>query len=417
MRLQYPFQKKWPVSVSVGIFCGVFLVIACPEAQGETLHEAIEAAWHTDPAHTAYTVDATAARRNASAARSWFPGGPIVGGQYYDDHFIGSKVGYTTYQGSISVPLWLPGQGTATEHAAQADEKVAVWQIKVQRLAVATRVIELARDAAVTQARIRNLTDVRDALAHTVTDVQKACTAGEVSQADCDMAVAEQEGVEGALAEMQQALENIRADLEALTGRDDVPDMAGIDGRLLAQRNIRLDITQDPRLQLADAVLKKAQASYNVARHSYMPNPQVGVMLSRQEQYQSPWDTQIGVQFQVPLPSEAVNVPRMMQETQAVSRAERDTILARRKIKAEYQQLSSQLQSSAEIVRHARMEQSHAGQRAAHLAEAWKVGEIPVVEYLRARRMALEAADRLAQADVTMRATIARMILMAGHAP
>ncbi|NHN88767.1 TolC family protein [Acetobacter conturbans] len=375
------------------------------------------AAWSIDPSRKSISTDATAAHKRASAARSWFPDGPILNGLYMDDHFIGSKVGYTTYQGEISVPLWLPGQGTATEDAALADEKVATHQMKVQRLATGVHVLELASEGAVLSARIANQEKVSDVLGRTMRDVEKALRAGEVSDTDYEATVTEKEDVDGMLAEARQHLENVRADLESLTGDDALPDLSGIDGRLLSRFDAQLNPERDPRIELADSVLKQARASYAVARHSYMPNPQVGVILSRQEQYDSPWDTQVGVQFQMPLPSEARNVPLVMKEVQAIGRAERDDTQAHRRIKAEYRQLRNQLTTATQILQHARELHIHSDRRANDLASAWQVGEIPVIEYLRARRTALTAAERYAQADIVMRAAIARMMLMSGNIP
>lgn len=398
---------------------GIWLLasVSASVARAESLHDAIRSAWSIDPARRSLGTDALAARKRASAARSWFPDGPVVSGLYMDDHFIGSKVGYSTYQGQISVPLWLPGQGTATEKSALADQNVASFQIKVQHLETAVRVLDLSSEGAVLKTRIANLEKVSTVLDRTMDDVEKALRAGEVSSTDYDASVAEKEDVDGTLSETQQRLENIRADLEALTGTDTLPDLNGLDGHLLVRVRTALDPAQDPRLQLADAVLSQAKASYAVARHSYMPNPQIGVILSRQEQYQSPWDTQVGVEFQVPLPSEARNVPMVMKEVQAIGRAERDVAQANRTVRSEYRQLRNQLESAARILQHAQELHIHSDRRAADLEQAWRVGEIPVIEYLRARRTALAAAERYTQADVVMHAAIARMLLMSGNVP
>ena len=395
----------------------IVLLGSCFPAHAETLHDAIQMAWSIDPSRKSIATDAMAAHKRASAARSWFPDGPTVSGLYMDDHFIGSKVGYTTYQGQVSVPLWLPGQGSATEEAALADQDVATYQSKVQHLVTAVRVLDLASEGAILSARIANLEKVSDVLGRTMNDVQRAFHAGEVSATDYEATVTEKEDVDGTLAATQQRLEDVRAELESVTGLDTLPDLTAIDGRLLARISTKLDPTHDPRVQLAEAVLVQAKSSYSVARHSYMPNPQIGVILSRQEQYQSPWDTQIGVEFQVPLPSEARNVPMVMKEVQAVGRAERDVTQAHRRIRSEYRQLRNQLDTATQILHHARELQEHSDRRAANLAEAWQVGEIPVIEYLRARRTALSAAERYAQADIVMHASIARMMLMSGNVP
>lgn len=319
--------------------------------------------------------------------------------------------------GGVNVPLWLPGQRDATQRAAKEDEKVALWQIKVQRLTLAVNVIDLVRIAEIAQERIQNLTEVRDVLVHASVDIKKACDAGEVPRADYNMAISEQESIEEELSDTEQTLDNTLIELEVLTGRRDVPNMANVDGRMLARWGMQLDINKDPRFQLVDAMLNKAKAAYNLARHSYIPNPEVGIMVQRMIQWETPSDTQTGVQFNIPLPNKAVFVPQMMQATQAVSQAEREVVLAQRKIRVEYEQLGNELRKSVEMARHARVSQYHAKQRAVYLAQAWKVGEIPVIEYIRARRAELDATDKFIQADITMRAAIARMVLMTGHIP
>lgn len=145
--------RAWACSISPGgsLLRSALLVMGAlamaPPCLAESFHEAIQSAWDRDPANRSFSIDAKASARNARAAQSWFPDGPIIAGQYLDDHFIGSNVGYTTYQGSISVPLWLPGQGTATMRTALADEAVAKARIKVQHLLSAVRVLDLASNA------------------------------------------------------------------------------------------------------------------------------------------------------------------------------------------------------------------------------------------------------------------------------
>ncbi|MBO5995641.1 MAG: TolC family protein [Acetobacter sp.] len=407
------------VFLVVAFACTIYLnlIVFSSHVSAMTLHEAIEDAWKRDPVHISYEVNAEAQHQNALAARSWFPGGPQLFGQYWDDHFIGSKVGFTTYMGGVNFPLWLPGQRGATQRAAQESEKVALWQIKVQRLTLAVNIIDLTRAAEIAQDRVENLEKVRDILARSVVDIKKACDSGEEPRADYNMTVSEQENVQEALSDAQQTLENTRIELESLTGHRDVPNMDNVDGRTLARWGMQLDINKDPRFQLVTAILNKAKAAYNLARHSYVPNPEVGLMVARLIQWETPSDTQTGVQFQIDLPNKAVFVPQMMQATQAVSDAEREVVLAQRKIRVEYEQLANELKRTIEMAQHARMSQHHAAQRAMYLEEAWKVGEMPVIEYVRARRMELEATDKFIEADVTMRAAIARMVLMTGHVP
>ncbi|NIE80005.1 TolC family protein [Asaia sp. As-1742] len=388
-----------------------------PGARAESFHEAIQLAWDRDPANQSFSVDATASHKNARAAQSWFPDGPIVAGQYLDDHFIGTNLGYTTYQGSISVPLWLPGQGTATVRNALADEAVAKARIKVQHLLSAVRILDLASAATLLEKKIGNLRATSDLLERVVQSSHQGLRAGEIAAADFDAVVGEKGDFDAQIAQSEQALENNRAELEALTGTDEIPDILSLDGRILGTQNLTLDPTRDPRIEMAAAVSRSAKAAYSLARHSYMPNPQLGVQVVKQGQYGSPWDTQVGVQFSMALPSEARNTPMVMKEVKAMGAAERDAILAQRKVKTEYRQTRASLSSALAMLRNASSARQALDARAHDLEHAWSVGETPVIEYLRARRAALEAGQRNAEADVIWHAAMIRMSLMAGNYP
>ncbi len=400
---------------------GTLLVIGAfamaPPCFAESFHEAIQSAWDRDPANQSFAIDAKASAKNARAAQSWFPDGPIVAGQYLDDHFIGSNLGYTTYQGSISVPLWLPGQGTATMRTALADEAVAKARIKVQHLLSAVRVLDLASSATLLKKKIGNLRATSALLERVVQSSHQGLRAGEIAAADFDAVIGEQGDVEAQIAQSEQALESARAELDALTGTDDIPDILALDGRILGTQTLTLDPSQDPRIEMAQAVTKSAKASYTLARHSYMPAPQVGVQVVKQGQFGSPWDTQVGVQFSMALPSEARNTPMIMKEVKAMGAAERDAVLAQRQVTTEYRRTRASLGSALSMMRHTNSARQALDARAQDLEHAWSVGETPVIEYLRARRAALDAGQRSAEADVIWHAAMIRMSLMAGRYP
>ncbi|WP_242011514.1 TolC family protein [Acetobacter fallax] len=387
------------------------------KASAETLHEALIRAWTADPETHSAAVDAQAAHKTARAVDSWFPAGPLLAGEYLDDHFIGSKVGYTTYQGSVSVPLWLPGQGSATVRSAEADEAVATARGKVRKLLTGVQLLDLISSATILQKELANLEMTGILLDHVTRTSRRALQAGEIGGADHDAVVAEREDLESQIADRRQALDNTRAQIEVMTGTDAVPDLMTLDGRVLTARTVALDPRNDPRIEMAEAQSRSAKATYDVAKHSYMPNPEIGVQVMRQEQYGSPWDTQVGVQFQVGLPSEAQNAPKLMNGVKAIGAADRDAELARRNVRVEYRRIRSQLTSALDILHHSQITQKALDDRATQLERAWQVGEMPVIEYLRARRAALDARQRSAQADVIWHAAIVRVMLMAGQTP
>ncbi|MBF0860337.1 TolC family protein [Gluconobacter sp. LMG 31484] len=407
---------KMPLSIYYLSFS--LLLLSClSQAGAETLHDAIHLAWQADPRLSSFHTDAFAARKEAKAARAWFPDSPTITGEYLDDHFIGSKVGYTTYQGGINFPLWLPGQSRAIANEALGNQEVADANTQVEKLVTAVRIVTLTSEATLQQETIRNLRHADSLLGNIAHVTEVAYQNGELSGSDNEAIVAEKETLEGRISDAVQSLDGIKADLEALTGHEDIPDLLSLSGHILDGRNMALNVERDPRVRLAEAIRSVSKSSYEVARHSKIPNPRLGVMVSRQEQYQSPWDTQVGVQIQIPLPSAARNTPMEMKAVRAMAAADRDAILARRKVQTEYRQVHTRFRSSLTILQHSEATNIALQKRANDLENAWKVGEVPVIEYLRARRSALEAQQRASQANVVWHTAMIRMMLLTGETP
>lgn len=120
--------------------------ISKAKGQNLTFSQGAEAAWTIDPGRTEMNTNFRSASARAEAAGSWFAGGPAVSGQYFDDHAIGSNEGYTTYEGSVSVPLWLPGQGSATVKTARTtaysaqqmrNQAEIAWHVAIIRTLIA----------------------------------------------------------------------------------------------------------------------------------------------------------------------------------------------------------------------------------------------------------------------------------------
>ncbi|RFD20079.1 TolC family protein, partial [Komagataeibacter melaceti] len=118
------------VAMACALACATFARAQAPQS-GLSFHDAVGMAWAIDPVRTELQVGHHSARARASAAGSWFAGGPTLSGEYMDDHMLGSNEGYTTYQGGVSVPLWLPGQGSATQQVASAEAASLDEQLNV----------------------------------------------------------------------------------------------------------------------------------------------------------------------------------------------------------------------------------------------------------------------------------------------
>lgn len=406
---------------SLGVAAFVWGGVMARPAMAVSLHQAIRDAWAQDPLRQSLMVDRQAADNNADAARSWFPGGPILSGQYYDDHALGSNQGYTTYQTGVAVPLWLPGQRSATIRQEQAGGGVATAHLAMERMVMAVRVLRAALGGATARLNVQSLQDERRALVEIESSARHLMDAGEISSSDHAAVASDLEAVEGRLTEARERLADERAGLEELTGQSDIPELDEVDGHALAAvrggATVEQAVDHDPRLRFAHAQVVAARASDDLARRSFMPNPEVGVDAIHEKQYGSPWNTRVGVQLTVPLPSEARNVPMRMKAVREIAAAEREERQTRRAVRADYSRALARLAASLDILRHASGRDRVLARRIEDLRKGWVTGETPVIEYLRARQAGLEARLQQQTASVEWRGAIAQMMIMAGETP
>lgn len=385
-----------------------------------SFHEAVSAAWAIDPTRSELTTNRQSADARADAAKSWFPGGPVVSAQYYDDHLIGSNIGYTTYQGTVSVPLWLPGQGTATRRVAQAESASIQEKLNVAHMAVAVRVLEAASALVIAQRRLAVALSLVQAMQRVGNAVGRAQRMGESTAADQQAAAAELAAArtEAGLAREQVATAD--AALTVLLGRPGLPDILSYDAGFLSRT--RLDMPQvvednDPRVRAAHRDVAAAQEAVRLARASFMPNPEIGVGAIHEGQYGSPWDSRVGVQISVPLPSEARNVPMMADARNRLAAAGSQETQARRMVRVELAQVRARLDAARTTLESARMSAAALNRRADEMERSWQVGETTLIEALRARLGAYNAILALNSAEIGWHAAILRAAIATGATP
>ncbi|EHH68882.1 TolC family protein [Gluconobacter morbifer] len=429
MESRFFFQKKtsrWTVLrvlTGLAMFCQA--VDAHAAAGGEltaplTVHDAIAAAWENDPVRTELKTNRDSAEARSKAAQSWFAGGPTLEAQYYDDRISGEPHGYVTWQGGVSVPLWLPGQGTATENVARAEAQTAVMKLDVERMAVAVRVVDASGAAIMALRRETAAAATVAALTRIRSDVGRAERAGEVAAAD-------RQAVEAQLAQAQterdmarEEIETTKSALRILTGLPGIPDITQADNRWLIRTrasDARWVEDIDPRVRATHQASLAAQDQMKLARKSYMPNPEVGIEAIDQGQYQSPWDTQVGVNVRIPLPSEVTNTPIVSAAKDRMAAATRQEIEARRAVRNEMAQVRARLVAATGALTNSRIEASSMLRRADEMERSWHVGETPLIEALRARMDAYRALLDLNRAEIAWHGAIIRMGIATGTIP
>ncbi|MCP1230878.1 TolC family protein [Acetobacter indonesiensis] len=381
---------------------------------------ALALAWRMDPARNELGVNQKAAKSRAKAARSWFAGGPTVSGNYFDDHFIGSNEGYTTYQGEVSVPLWLPGQGSATQSVAQAEADTAEKQAGVAHMSVAVRLLDATAAALLAQRRVETTSAFYRAASRISADVTHATRLGEMTLADQQMADATRDTARSDCAMAQEEAQTAAAALEALLGAPSIPDITAFtatESAAMRLANSAAIEENDPRVQAARKETEAARAAMQLARRSFMPNPELGVGAIHEKQYGSPWDNRVGVTLSMPLPSSVHNAPLMAAARNRVAAADRQDILARRMVRQEIAQARARLQSSMTTLQSARNAATDLEKRATLLERSWKLQETPLDDAIRARQAAYTAALTRDRAEIVWHAAIVRALIATGDLP
>ena len=387
---------------------------------GPSFHEAVSMAWAIDPVRTELQVGHHSARARASAAGSWFAGGPTLSGEYMDDHMLGSNEGYTTYQGGVSVPLWLPGQGSATQQVASAEAASLDEQLNVEHMALSIRVLDAGAAALIARTRVDVAHVLYDATARMATSATRAVHGGELASADGQMAQAAMENARNELAMAQEEVENAVASLEALLGRPVVPDLARygegdvMHARFIAPRDME---DNDPRIKVAHRNVEAAEANMKLARRSFMPNPEIGVDAIHEKQYGSPWDDRVGLNFSIPLPSEVRNTPIMSEARNRLATATSQETQARRMVHLEMMRVRERLIAATTARQTTRAAADSTERRAAAQEHAWRVGEASLDTALAARLAAASTRLASARADVEWHVASIRMLIATGILP
>ncbi|WP_086652907.1 TolC family protein [Acetobacter malorum] len=381
--------------------------------------DALAMAWAQDPLRSELGTNRRSAEARARAAGSWFAGGPSLSGSYFDDHAIGSNLGYTTYEGGVSVPLWLPGQGNATRKLARADAEAAAERSSAEHMALAVRLLDASAAALLARKRVATTLALSSAAARLSANVARAAHTGEMTQADQQMAEAALASAQTDAAMAQEDAQTATAGLVALLGSPVVPDLLAFSAPQSAEQKLVANTVEenDPRVRTAQKETAAARADLVLARRSFMPNPEIGVGAIHEKQYGSPWDNRVGVNFTMPLPSAVHNAPLLAEARNRVAAAETQETLARRMVRQELVQIRARLASASAALKSAQTAAQQLDRRADLMERSWKLQENSLDDALRARQAAYTADLVRDRAEILWHSAILRALIAAGAIP
>ena len=222
-----------------------------------------------------------------------------------------------------------------------------------------------------------------------------------------------------ALSDAQAMEEAARAALHVLTGLDGVPDLSAPPAILAVTRSMPAPdaIDRQPDVLAASKAMQVAEANLKLVRIENRSSPQVGVQVIRQRQLRAPWDTQYGVVFTLPFASDTRNLPRVAAAESQRASAQADMERARRRVLVDltrsWVQLAAARRAHGAAVRASRT----LGSRQSEIERAWRLGEMPEIEVVRAQQLAFDAKSIAARSDVLIDAATWRMAFAQGVLP
>ncbi len=385
-----------------------WLSAPCFAQPAPLFHDLLEAAWMRALDRPAIEARRQEAAIRARAAGALFPGAPVASGTFVDDR-AGSAEGYTTYQGEFGTSVWLPGEGTATQNVARSDLAKAVADSEAVHLALAQQLLDTVLQAA----QAVNARDVAQRRLQTAqslaADLNRRQRLGENARSDALAADAEAASARLSLTDADMQVETARAALAALTGLETLP-------RLTASPRAAAG-PENPRIVAARLNVASAEASLRLARIADRDDPDVSLQGIHEKQLGTPWDTRFGVVVRFPFGSAGRNAPRIAAAQTALTQAQSQLVSVQRQVALELRQARAVMQGAQRSAAAADQAAAQLRTRAGEIDRAWRAGEMPLIEVIRARSSSFDAELARDKARTLREAAQLRLLIATGIVP
>ena len=369
----------------------------------------IDGAWARSPELAGNPARQAVATARGRSADSITPNPPSLGGGFITDGFSNARGGREG-ELSLSTPLWLPGEGTASRRVADADLSRLTAQQEAQRLAVAGEVREALAAVAVAQVELSGAeARIRDARALEA-DVGRRVRGREAAETELLTARLDRMEADIGLAERRATLEGVRLQFLSLTGI--APDAAILNEALFPAGQVH------PRQAEADRAVAAAEAARRLAGVQVRESPEIGLLArTTRSAGERRFDNEFGFQFRVPFATEARNAPR-----QAVAEAELTEAVAaaaniRRQVDVQAARARVELDGVTQTLGIARQRAGVLRQQRGLSEAAFRAGQFGIADVIRVRVLATEAEIAQGRAEVSVRQARSRVNQALGLLP
>lgn len=392
-------------------FLLVLLAAPIGSVQAETLRDVFEKAWANSPQGKTVVAKQEEATASRAVAESLFPGTPKFGLAQRTDRW-NDNLGNKESEIGISVPLWLPGQKAARLAVAEADNNESQRSIAAARLAVAAELRTALWALYLAQSEATVAVERLDAAAKLEADVSRRVKFGEMARSDLLLVKQETSSARAAAAEAQARVLRSTQRYRVVTGSDKLPDNP--------QEPVMASAADDihPRLAAGQAIAERARAGMKMAQESRREAPSIGVQYRRERDAFGaiPRDS-VGFAITIPFAGEVRNAPMIASANTALIQADAQYQRLLADVEAEVMEAEAQLDSARVGADLAVDREQAAAERLALMRRAFELGEIALVELLRAQTQAIEARIDLSRSRTRLSAAQANLNQARGITP
>lgn len=375
------------------------------------LPAAIESAWLRSVQAREAAAQASGAEAARSAAGSLWARSPALELGYRADRG-GNPGGGRESEVGLAWPLWLPGQQTARQATAQAQEQLAQDSARVLKLRVAGEVREQAWGLQRLLAEWQQAQAQADTLEQLAADVARRVQAGDLARADAMAARAELLDAQALRTEAAQRLAEARARWQVLTGQALAPEPA----EPAVPEPAVLDETH-PELAQANRALALSRSRLDLVQHSLRDAPELAVRYRQEQGAGGSTQDSVGMRLRLPFGTQDRNLP-----LEVAARGELE--VAETRAQRLREQLEATLQASRLALGNAQARAEAERERAALLQEragllrrAFAAGELALPELLRALSAASQAQAAWARQQAALGLARARYQQALGWLP
>ncbi len=383
-----------------------------PAEAAPRLRAAVDGAWARSPELAGVPGRQAAAAVRGRSADSITPGPPSLGGGFVTDGFNNARGGREG-ELSLATPLWMPGEGTASRRAADADLSRLSAQQQAQRLQAAGEVREALAAVALAGIELAGAeARLRDARA-LETDVARRVSGREAAEAELLTVRLDRMEAEIALGERRAALDGAKLAFQALTGLE--PDAAALNEADAPQGS---GTPPHPRIVEADRAVAVADANRRLAALQVRESPEIGLLgRSSREAGTNYYDNRVGIQFRLPFATEARNAPRQAAAEADLTEATAAAANVRRQVALQAARARIELDAVRGALVTARQRAAVLRQQRGLSEAAFRGGQVSLGDVIRVRALTTEAEVSQGRAEVAVRQARSRVNQALGVLP